>query len=34
MEAINVGRELINSKDYLASVNLSDAYFSILIRES
>ena len=31
METINVARELINSNDYLASVDLSDAYFSIPI---
>ena len=30
-ETINVARELINSNDYLASVDLSDAYFSIPI---
>ena len=34
METINVARELINSNDYLASADLSDAYFSIPIHES
>ena len=34
METISVARELINSNDYLASVDLSDAYFSIPIQES
>ena len=34
METINVALELINSNDYLASVDLSDAYFSIPIHES
>ena len=34
METINVARELINSNDSLASVDLSDAYFSIPIHES
>lgn len=34
METISVARELINSNDYLASVDLSDAYFSIPIHES
>ena len=34
METISVARELINSSDYLASVDLSDAYFSIPIHES
>ena len=34
METISVARELINSNDYLASVDLSDAYFSILIHDS
>ena len=34
METISVARELINSNDHLASVDLSDAYFSIPIHES
>ena len=34
METISVAREFINSNDYLASVDLSDAYFSIPIHES
>ena len=34
METISVARELINSNHYLASVNLSHAYFSIPIHES
>ena len=34
VETINVARELINNNDYLASVDLSDAYFSIPIHES
>ena len=34
METISVARELINSNDYLASVDLSNAYFSIPIHES
>ena len=33
-ETINVARELIYSNDYLASLDLSDAYFSIPIHES
>ena len=33
METISVARELINSNHYLASVNLSHAYFSIPIHE-
>ena len=34
METISVARDLINSNHYLASVNLSHAYFSIPIHES
>ena len=34
METISVARELIKSNHYLASVNLSHAYFSIPIHES
>ena len=34
METINVARKFINSNDYLAAVDLSDAYFSIPIHES
>ena len=34
IETISVARELINSNDYLASVDLSDAYVSIPIHES
>ena len=33
METISVARELIKSNHYLASVNLSHAYFSIPIHE-
>ena len=34
MKTISVARELNNSNDYLVSVNLSHAYFSIPIHES
>jgi len=34
METISVAREFINSKDYLVSVDLSHAFFSIPIHES
>ena len=34
METISVARELINSNDYLGSVDLSDAYFCIPIHKS
>ena len=34
METISVAREFITNNDYLPSVDLSDAYFSIQIHES
>ena len=34
METISVAREFINSNDYLISVDLSGAFFSITIQES
>ena len=34
METISVAREFINSNDYLVSVDLTHAFFSIPIHES
>ena len=34
METISVAREFINSNDYLVSVDLSHAFFSIPVNES